>query len=321
MNMNGKRDLHQPSKQVIWAVTLGYNNADDTVECIHTLQKSEDVELHVVFVDNDSGDDSVARVMAEFPGVHVLQTGKNLGFSRGFNVGMEYCLQQGAELVFMVNNDTVMDPFCLARLAAASMEYPEAGILVPKIFYYDEPESVWAAGSRFRPFPPAIIMQKTPGNDDGRYDAIEELEFATTCALMLTRSFLEKVGMLDADYFIMYDDYDWSLRAREAGYSIRLVIDAKLWHKVSKSTGVGTRSPFFWTHYGKSTALFFRKHRQYRWMTGWPHLLYILLRMIVEKKTFGVKPFLKGFHEGWRQPLNAPPVPMRGRTDSYTRLR
>lgn len=302
----------------VWLVVLGFNNAADTVECFKSLADSDYPNKHLLFVDNDSKDDSVARVIAEIPGVHVLQTGKNLGFSRGYNVGLDFSLRQGADYVFMINNDTVVAPGCVSALVKTAVLHPRAGVVVPKIFYYDHPKSIWSAGSRYRPFPPSIVMRKTAGDDDGRFDHDPQLEFATTCALLLSRRFLEEIGLLDADFFIMYDDYDWSLRCRDGGYDILLVPSAHLWHKVSKSTGVGTRSPFFWTHYGRSSALFARKHCKRWWMTGPFHMLYILARMVVEGKYFGLKPYLQGYCQGLRAEIHPPPKPLQNLTDPFT---
>lgn len=305
----------------VWGVTLGFNNAEDSIACLKSLAASEGVPSTLLFADNNSRDDSVARVLAEMPSVRVIQTGANLGFARGFNVGLDYCLRQGADYVFMINNDTVVAPDCLARLVAEARAHPEAGILVPKIFYFDHPQTIWSAGSRFRRFPPSVVMRKTKGADDGRFDWDPRLDYTTTCALLLSRAFLETVGLLDRDYFILFDDYDWSVRAREHGCDIRLVPDAHLWHKVSKSTGVGTRSPFFWTNYGKSAALFFRKHARYRWLTGWTHFLYLLARIVAERTQFGLIPFLKGWREGRRVEMHAPPRPLRNETDPFTVVR
>jgi GT2 family glycosyltransferase len=318
--------MHQQKKEDsrpwnVWVITLGYNHAEDSLECLKSLSQSERVAFTLLFTDNQSADDSVARVLAELPHVRVVETGENVGFARGFNAGMEYACSQGADAVFMINNDTVVAPDCLACLLKEALAHPEAGILVPKIYYYDDPKVIWSAGSRFRRFPPALVMRKTREEDRGQLDGERELAYATTCALLVTRPFLEKTGLLDRDYFIMYDDYDWSIRARENGFSIRFVPEAHMWHKVSKSTGVGTRNPFFWMHYGKSSAIFFRKHARYRWLTGPVHHLYLLARMLVEGTAFGVRPFLKGWWEGKKTELHPPPHPGRGETDAFTVVR
>jgi GT2 family glycosyltransferase len=282
----------------VWAVTLGYNHAADTVECLASVLKSDLPNLRVLFVDNNSQDNSVERVLAAFPSVDVIETGANLGFARGFNVGLTHALMKGADYVFMLNNDTVVGPDTIRSLRDAAEAHPEAGILVPKIYYHDRPDTLWSAGSRLRRFPPVIVLQRTRGPDDGRYDARAELQFATTCALLLPRPFLEAVGLLNPNFFILYDDYDLCLRARAAGFRIRLVPGARMTHKASTSTGTGTRSPFFWFHYGYSEMIFCRTHRAERRLTGWVHRAYVIARFLAEGHYYGLKPFLRGMRAG-----------------------
>ena len=290
----------------VWAVTLGYNHIDDSLECLESLLKTTGCNLSVLFTDNASSDGSPEKVRAAFPSVHVLETGSNLGFARGFNEGFKYALARGADYIFLVNNDTVVDPLCIPSLLAEAVAHPEAGIVVPKIYYHADPTAVWSAGSRFRPFPPAVVMRKTRGPDDGRYDSSPVVQYTTTCALLVSRRFLEEVGLLDGDYFIMCDDYDLCIRTAEAGLPIRFVPEAKMWHKVSKSTGVGTPNPFFWKQYGRSTAILFRKHANHPWLTGPVSFLYILARMVVEGHRYGFRPFLEGWREGRKATLTPP---------------
>ncbi len=292
----------------VWAVVVGYNHIDDTRECLRSLVAGGFPAGRIVFVDNHSADDSAQIVKREFPEAVVILMPENVGFARGYNVGMAQALARGAGFVFILNNDTGVDAHTVARLAAAARAHPEAGILAPKIFYYDHKDVIWSAGSRYRRFPPAVVLQRTEGPDDGRYDGEPELEFITTCALLFPRAFLEKTGLLDGNYFILHDDYDLSIRARQAGYAIRLVPEAHLWHKVSKSTQAGAPNPFVWRHAGRSEAVFRRRHQTaYPWLTGWAHLAYVLARMVAEGKAYGVKPFLQGFREGRRAELK--PVP------------
>jgi GT2 family glycosyltransferase len=282
----------------VWAVVVGYNHVEDSVECLQSLAKSEWPGLRTVFVDNNSGDGSAERIRAGLPGTVVIRMKENVGFARGYNVGLAHALAQGADFVFMLNNDTTVNESTVRRLVEASQAHPEAGILVPKIYYFDFPDAIWSAGSKYRRFPPVVVLRKTKGPDDGRYDADPVLEFATTCALLFPRRFLEQVGLLDPNYFIFYDDYDLSLRARDAGFTIRLVPDAHLWHKVSTSTQAGTRSPFFWTNYGRSEMIFCRRQRHHRWLTGWVHRLYVMARLVAEGKSFGLAPFIEGMRAG-----------------------
>ena len=291
----------------VWIVTLGYNHIDDTLECLQSLAASEGGPYTLLFVDNASSDDSPAKVREAFPQAHVLENGGNLGFARGFNEGLKYAAAHGAQWIYMINNDTIVDPACVKNLLADAEAHPEAGVWVPKILFYADHNVIWSAGSRFRAFPPAVVMRGTRHPDDGAFDESRTLRYATSCALLFSRRFLEQVGMLDGDYFIMCDDYDLCIRAQEGGFGIRFVPEAKMWHKVSKSTGVGTPNPFFWKQYGRSTAILFRKHANHPWLTGPVALLYILARMVVEGHRYGFVPFLQGWREGRKTALTPPP--------------
>lgn len=290
----------------VWIVTLGYNHIDDTLECLQSITASEGGPYTLLFVDNASTDGSPEKVRTAFPTAHVLENGANLGFARGFNEGLKYAAAHGAQYVFMINNDTIVDPACVKNLLADAEANPGAGIWVPKILYYADRGVIWSAGSRFRAFPPAVVMRGTRHPDDGTFDSPRTLRYATSCALLFSRAFLSEVGLLDGDYFIMCDDYDLSIRALEAKVPIRFVPEARMWHKVSKSTGVGTPNPFFWKQYGRSTAILFRKHANHPWVTGPVAFLYILARMVVEGHRYGFRPFLEGWREGRRATLTPP---------------
>ncbi|NCC53720.1 MAG: glycosyltransferase family 2 protein [Spartobacteria bacterium] len=307
---------------LVWAVTLGFNNAQDTIECLQSLRQSDYPNLRLLMVDNASNDNTVERVMNELSDVDVVRMSENVGFARGFNTAMTYALEHGADYVFMINNDTIVDPPLIARLVAAGRADPKAGVLTPKIYYYDHKDTVWSAGSRYRKCPPVIVIQKGKHPDRGEFDHLRDLEFVTTCALAFPRAFLEEQGLLDANFFFFSEDYDLSIRARQAGYALRFVPEARMWHKVSKSTKAGSPSPFFWFTYGRSSAIFCRKHRAFNaWMTGPAHLAYVLARMLAEGKHYGIKPFMKGWREGMKAQIKPIPKPGDAAVDRGTILR
>lgn len=290
------------------AVVVGYNHVEVSVACLQSLHDAGLPAERIVFVDNASADDSATIIARTFPGTHVIVMEENVGFARGYNAGMAHALADGADGVFILNNDTVVDAHTLDRLMEEARMHPEAGIFTPKIYYYVQPDRVWSAGARYRRLPPAVVLRRATGPDDGRFDHVPELEFVTTCALLMSREFLDRVGLLDANFFILHEDYDLSIRARLAGYTIRFVPSSRLWHKVSASTRVGSPNPFVWRHTGRSEAIFRRRHRaSYPWLTSMAHVVYILLRMVFEGKAYGVCPFVEGFREGRLTELK--PVP------------
>jgi GT2 family glycosyltransferase len=227
----------------------------------------------------------------------------------GFNVGLGHALRQGADHVIMFNNDTVVEPDTISRMVETAGKHPKAGVIVPRIYVHDHPEILWSAGSRMRAFPPALVMVKSRGAErpDRAYRTV--LDAATYCVAMFPARALREVGLLDASFTFFYEDYDHSLRARRAGYEIVLATDARLYHKVSVTGGAGTNNPAFWRNYGSSAKVLYRKHgHAFPWITGPFNQAYLVLRLLLEGHTYGLRPFLRGLKDGASKPLTPPPA-------------
>ncbi len=307
-----------PNFPKIWAVVLGYNHPEDTIECLRSLLQVPYERLTLLYVDNGSEPEACDAVMRSVARCGVLRLDPNAGAAGGLNAGIRHAFAHGADHVIILNNDTTVDPAFVQHLADAALAHPGAGMFVPKIYYYAHPDTIWSAGSVFRRFPPVITMRKTRQADDGRFDQPQELDYATFCVVMFSRAMAEKAGLLDTDYHFLYEDYDLCIRTREAGFRIRYVPAAHIWHKISKTTGAGTPNPKFWRTYGRSESIFRRKFRRHRWLTGWTHALYIVLRFVYEGSRYGVKPYLEGWRQGAKDPIHPPsrladPEPARSR--------
>jgi hypothetical protein len=302
--MESKAPSPQPK---VWAVVLGYNHPDVTLECLQSLAQVQYEPLTILYVDNGSEPAACERVMQNAPRCGVLRLEPNAGAAGGFNAGIRHAFEHGADYVIILNNDTTVDPEFVRHLVEAAVAHPDAGMAVPKIYYYDHPDVVWSAGSTFRRFPPVVTMRKTRQPDDGRFDRAQGLEYATFCVILFSRAMIEKVGLLDTDYHFLYEDYDLCIRAREAGFGVRYAPQAQVRHKISMTTGAGTPNPKFWRTYGRSESIFRRKFRKHRWLTGWTHALYIVLRFLCEGNGYGLKPYLEGWRKGARDPLHPPP--------------
>ena len=198
-------------------------------------------------------------------------------------------------------------PDAIEQLLQAAEVEPHSGILVPKIHYYSDPYVVWSAGARYRRLPPAIVMLKTPEADDGRFDSIHNLEFSTLCTVLIRGTALQAAGLMNPNYVYYCEDYDLSLRIRNAGYSIQLVHGARTFHKVERVTRDGASSPNFWRNYGRSEAIFRRHFPRARWMTGLPHIAYLQARNLYEGGTTAVRNFHSGYRMGTAETLR--PIP------------
>jgi len=226
----------------VYIVVLNWNGKEDTLECLKSLRITSYDNYRVILVDNGSEDDSVVAVKENFPEVEVVETGKNLGFAGGNNVGIEYAMGKGADYVYLINNDTTVDPDYLKELVAVAEADPKVGAVGSKICYHSEPDRIWFAGGK-------INWLKNKGEhigldeiDKGQYDETGEVGYLTGCSLLLKREVVEKIGVLEDDYFLYYEDADYSQRVKNAGYKVMYAPKSKIYHKVSRSTKPGSAS-------------------------------------------------------------------------------
>lgn len=215
-------------------IVLNWNGCTDTLECLASLQKVEYPSFEVLVVDNGSSDDSVEHIRRDFPLVTVLETGQNLGFVGGNNIGLEYARGAGAEYALLLNNDTEVAPDFLMKLVLAGESDPMVGIAGPSIYYFDQPDVFWSAGGAIDWGRGITGMIGINEEDRGQYGCQPTpVDFVTGCALMIKMSVVAKVGALDPRFFAYYEETEWCVRARRAGYTVLFVPGAKVWHKIS----------------------------------------------------------------------------------------
>ena len=277
----------------VQVVIVNWERAQDTIECIQSVMQSHKVTVSVLVVDNGSRDDSVDQIRHLCPDAELICLPTNLGFAGGFNTGIEHFMGSDAEYVFLLNNDTVIFPDTIHALVLAMQG---CDVAVPKILFHDSPGRIWAAGARWRFFPPSVIMIGYERRDGPQYNVPRSLDYATGCALMLNRQVVEKVGGFDPDYQNYQEDYDLCYRIRAAGYRIGYVPTARLLHKVSMTLGEG--SPQKWRLLGRNTVLFYRKHNRFpSWML-WSFLIWVSVRETLKRQPAALPDFWRGVREG-----------------------
>ena len=289
----------------IYAVILAWNHYQDTEECLKTVASLEAEHLEIVLVDNGSSDQTPEKVRKSFPQVHVIENGQNLGVPAGYNVGFKYALQKGANYILMLNNDTVLPPDMLTELLRVAEADSNVGIVMPKVLYHGSKDDVWSSGGRYRAFPPAILMTD---NRPGMADQVHLIEYAPSCALLIHRQAFELAGLFDPGYLFLYDDWDFSERVRAHGLNIWYAPNARVWHKVSRTTK-GPTSPLFWKTMATSSVRFYKRHGRPVWFSLPLHISYIFLREIVWKRHWAYAPyFVRGIQEGLQKPLGHIPT-------------
>ena len=220
-----------------YIIVLTWNGWNDTEECLRSLMPACGSGIRVLLVDNGSSDSTPEKVRRFFPEVEVIENGRNLGFPGGNNIGIREALSKGAEFVILLNNDTVVDKGFARELLFVARRDEKIGMVTSKIYFYDRPETIWFAGGNFSTWTGRSRHTGYGKVDRGQFDNVEEIGRPCGCSLLVTRAFLEDVGLLDEDLFLYGEEIDWTLRAREKGYRCVLAPRSKVWHKWASGTG------------------------------------------------------------------------------------
>lgn len=242
----------------IYAVILNWNGAKDTINCIQTIESQKQAQLEIIVIDNGSIDNSVQTIQEHYPLIKIFENHRNLGYAGGMNVGIKYAIDQGANYVLLLNNDTLADPDMVSKLLE-SMD--DTGVASPIIFYADHPEKIWSIGGNINP----ILLELTQphGNMTISPRFTLERDFLTGCALLIHKDVFLKVGYFDERFFPgYYEDLDFCLRVKRSGFSLKLVPEAKLWHKVSQSSG-GDKSNRVYFLMARNSGLYFKKNMRF----------------------------------------------------------
>ncbi len=238
----------------VYVVTLNWNLRDDTIACVESVLAAGVAKEQVVIVDNGSTDDSVRAFAARFgTTLPLICNEQNLGFAGGMNAGIQYALKQGAASVLLLNNDAVIDQTMVEVLLATDEILDRPGILGPAIYYYDAPERLWRLGDlQYRWLPMPLTVRSMPSIEPFHVD------YVTGCGMLVRREVFECIGLFDTRYFMYGEDADFCRRARDAGFTVWCVPQAKMWHKVSLTAQ--RDKPFNRYHRALSQVRFYHEH-------------------------------------------------------------
>lgn len=223
-------------KNSVGIVILNVNDAVNTVECIESITKMNFKNYEIILVDNGSTDNSAYIIKQKFPKITLIKNKRNLGFAEGNNVGIRHAIyEKKVDWVLLLNNDTIVDPNFLIELLNAAQRDRNIGVLGPKIYFLNSPR-IWFAGGKINWFTGLAYNIRKDKTDNGKFCEIKDVDYITGCAFMIKKEVIERVGLLDPDYFIYFEDADFCIRARRKGFRVVFVPKSKIWHKVSGFT-------------------------------------------------------------------------------------
>jgi GT2 family glycosyltransferase len=246
-------------------VILNWNQRDMTVNCLNSLEKLNYDSAEIVLVDNGSTDDSLDVIKEKFPEITLIKNRENLGVAGGRNVGLRYALQEDADYILFLDNDTIVDKDFLIELVKVGEENEEVGIITGKIYFYDEPNKIWSVGGYSSLLRSKYTLRGYQEIDTGQYDKTEQVDQVQGCCLMVKREVIDKIGLFD-ERFVRYfaEDVDLCIRTKKEGYKIYYAPRSKLWHHIIVKTTV---SDDYWYLKGMNLILLRKKYfHPYHWV-------------------------------------------------------
>lgn len=239
--------------QKVSFVILNYNGKADTVECLRSIGNTalpKDTKMEIIVVDNASTDGSLRDIKKQFSSVATIANKENLGYSKGNNLGIKYALENGADFLIILNNDTIIDRDLIIEFLKSAEKDANIGIVVPKIYFakgyefhkdrYEEKDKgkvFWYAGGIMDWANVIGHHRGVDEVDEGQYNREEKTEFATGCCMLVRKDVFAKIGLFNEKYFLYYEDNDFSQKAQKAGYKIIYSPKAIIWHKNAASAG------------------------------------------------------------------------------------
>jgi GT2 family glycosyltransferase len=248
-----------------YIILVNYCNAGLTIDCIKSLNEAGCHNERIIVIDNNSPDDSCS-ILSKIPEIILIKSTVNGGFSAGNNIGINYALENDCEYILLLNNDTIVDQNFLNQIFTGICNDT---INVPKIYYYSDPNRLWYAGGTIDYKRGLQYHYGENDIDTGQYSKEKFVNYATGCCMLIPVSVLKKVGLLDEQFFMYWEDLDYSIRLNNANVKIHYIPDAKVWHKVGMSSGVNSKAAIY---YGNRNRFFVLK--KYRFgMCAWMYTL------------------------------------------------
>jgi GT2 family glycosyltransferase len=248
-----KNTISSLGSPLVSIIILNWNGWRDTIRCLDSLQKLEFASHQIIVVDNGSTDDSCFQIESAYPKIKLLRSDSNLGFGGGCNIGIRYALAHGADFIWLLNNDTVVQSVTLSALVNQMHSDPYNGAVGSVLFYMNNPNAIQAWGGGYVNF--------LTGRSTHCFSPVDpnSLNYLTAASILLRKEALEEVGIFDEKSFFMYwEDVDLCYRLRNDGWKLDVAPGAKVLHQESGS--LGAKNSQLYRYYSASVVQFFKQH-------------------------------------------------------------
>ncbi|SEJ54723.1 hypothetical protein SAMN04488058_11072 [Deinococcus reticulitermitis] len=240
-------------------ILLNWRNYSDTLECIDSIVSSGIDLRDVIVVDNDSQDESVNIIRRSIPDLEVLESGHNGGFAYGCNVGIRIALERNYPYIWLLNNDTLVNKQTLSEMLNifSKPANREIGIVGSLIRYLKFPYEIQALGGG------SINYLTGQTKNILEFGNLDRLDYITGASMLISRRVFERIGLLDERYFMYWEDVEFCVRAKKAGFGVAVATESVVLHKEGAS--IGSQSPKKILIQNEAQTKFFRSHYKF-----WP---------------------------------------------------
>lgn len=235
-------------------VIVHYRNENDTWKCLNSMAKNNNnLSTEIILVVNpfkNSEQDFIKKIKKDFTSIRIIENKENVGFTRANNLGIKEALNIDCNYIILLNNDTVVSSDLINKLAIFASNSEGIGLVSPKIYFakgfeyhrdrYQESDKgkvLWYAGGLLDWHNIYGTHRGVDEVDHGQYDKVSGTDFATGCCMLINSVVVEKIGFLDENYFMYYEDIDYSVRVKKAGMKVVYCPEVFLWHKNASSSG------------------------------------------------------------------------------------
>lgn len=282
-------------------ILVNYNGAKDTIECLNSLKNIYYSNKCIYIVDNNSNEEDFKYLESsiDYSDVKIIKLKENLGFSGGNNFGVKEALADGCEVIGFLNNDTTVEVDFLNQLVEKLFSDERIGAVVPQIRDYYNKSIVTYGGGEINYLKGSVFIEGINRYDDSINNTERYVTFGHGCCLFIKKEVISKVGLLPEEYFLYFEDADYSIRIIRLGYKIMYCPKSIIYHKESASTKKGSDN--FQYYFTRNRFYFIKKNfKLLSKLSAYPiSVLYLIKKMILKEFEFkNIKIGLDDFFRG-----------------------
>ncbi|ADK13612.1 glycosyltransferase family 2 protein [Clostridium ljungdahlii] len=220
---------------LVYIIILNYNGYKDTIECVNSLKKINYKNYKIVIVDNNSTDESEKILKEKFNQCIIIQTGKNLGYAGGNNVGIRYAVKNNSDYICILNNDVIVEKCFLEELVKYLYSNHNTAMVGPMICEYSNKRVIQSTGAIVNLYKGSVPSLNSGKMEDVVNQKVIKCDYIGGACILVRKEILDEIGLIPENYFLFFEETEWCLKAKKMGYDIVCYCNAKVNHKGSAS--------------------------------------------------------------------------------------